>query len=1092
MTPKPRFALATCVLAVLSTVFLLHAPAFAQSTPVTLTITHAGSSSGTVGVVPSGRLCSGIAGATCMVTLNSGDAVTIVANGLSGGSNPPGVFSNGTGSAAACDKTTCDFTITADSSVTVTFDPANGPVVTMSVTLAGDGQGEVGVDNSRRQNFDPAQFSANGATYVSGSVAHIRGVAAADSRFSGFSAGTNGAAACATNASCSFVISANATVTATFHALTALSITPASASISVSRDQTFTPRGTYSNGVTENIAPGLMGTWRTKSQLNTARQSLAAAATATGIYAIGGLTGASPGTPSSAVEVFDPIANTWTTVAAMSTPRAALGAVTVSGLVYAIGGYTTGDVKVASVERYDPSSDMWTARASLAAPRSGLAVAAVNGIIYAIGGETTSGVVGTVEAYDPAANTWTPKASLTTARKFHAAAVVDGLIYVMGGSDISGNPLSSVEAYNPATDSWSAKPGLPGTRTLLAATAIDGVIYAVGGQSGGSATGSTNPFDSVFNQWSNKSFAPTSRSGLAAAALNGIVYAIGGQTSLNFNIRTTEAFTDTARWAISSPAVATINQQGRAVGVAAGQATIDLAIGSLSCAASSTCAQLTVTPNTVALDRTSLAFGSTTNGAQLTNVTPPQTVRMTQSGSGTVTWTASSNQPWLIVSPTSGSGSAIFNVSVNAHPSVLTAGNFTGAISIQLTGASTASAGPVSVSLAVQAEGASTAPFGSVDTPTDGQTNVSGSIPVTGWALDDVGVVRVRIVRVGTAAEGGGEIFIGFASIVEGARPDVATGFPGAPRGTAAGWGYLLLTNFLPNQGNGTFTLRAYADDVDGHTTLLGAKTIVCNNAAAVTPFGAVDTPGQGDTVSGDVTNFGWVLSPGTRRADPTSGGVVTVFIDGVAVGVPGGWASRSDLQTLFPAAQYSGVNNALGVFGFDSRTLSNGVHTLAWGVTDSQGGSAGVGSRYFTVSNGSGLMAGVDAAARLPLSAVRAEQSSTTPLVGRQGFDLGTAYQTSVPDPDGRVTIQSEEIDRIELQLAPRSAGYLEVRGALQPLPIGARLDSDTGIFTWTPGAGFVGTYDFVFVSDGTRRHVRIVLNPKRPGGEPGAEARR
>jgi len=43
-------------------------------------------------------------------------------------------------------------------------------------------------------------------------------------------------------------------------------------------------------------------------------------------------------------------------------------------------------------------------------------------------------------------------------------------------------------------------------------------------------------------------------------------------------------------------------------------------------------------------------------------------------------------------------------------------------------------------------------------------------------------------------------------------------------------------------------------------------------------------------------------------------------------------------------------------------------------------------------------------------------------------------------------------------------------------PLPIGARIDPATGVFTWAPAAGFVGRYDFVL---GGHR-VRIFLRPK------------
>ena len=42
------------------------------------------------------------------------------------------------------------------------------------------------------------------------------------------------------------------------------------------------------------------------------------------------------------------------------------------------------------------------------------------------------------------------------------------------------------------------------------------------------------------------------------------------------------------------------------------------------------------------------------------------------------------------------------------------------------------------------------------------------------------------------------------------------------------------------------------------------------------------------------VANFGWVLSPGPRRADPPSGGTVQVVIDGAFIStVPDGWTSR-------------------------------------------------------------------------------------------------------------------------------------------------------------------------------------------------------
>ena len=49
-------------------------------------------------------------------------------------------------------------------------------------------------------------------------------------------------------------------------------------------------------------------------------------------------------------------------------------------------------------------------------------------------------------------------------------------------------------------------------------------------------------------------------------------------------------------------------------------------------------------------------------------------------------------------------------------------------------------------------------------------------------------------------------------------------------------------------------------------------RTITCDNANAVKPFGAIDTPDQGGTVSGTTyTNFGWALTPQPNMI-PTDG----------------------------------------------------------------------------------------------------------------------------------------------------------------------------------------------------------------------------
>ena len=494
------------------------------------------------------------------------------------------------------------------------------------------------------------------------------------------------------------------------------------------------------------------------------------------------------------------------------------------------------------------------------------------------------------------------------------------------------------------------------------------------------------------------------------------------------------------------------------------------------------------------LDKPNLQFGVTTSGTAFATTTPAQVVRLIQTGAGTVTWTASASQPWLTVSPTSGSGSATFTISVKPGAGVPVSGTVSGAVAFNVVGASN-SPGSVVVTLSTYATGTSGAAFGTFETPLDLATGVNGSIPVTGWALDDVAVSAVRIMRDPVAPEPpGAPLFVGSATFVEGARSDVAAAYPAYPMETRGGWGYLMLTNQLPAHGNGTVKLYAYADDAEGHSTLLGTRVITLNNAAALTPFGAIDTPSQGGVVSGVVNNFGWVLSPGSARADGAGGGTVTVFIDAKPVGTPGGWVSRSDIVATFPQAQYSGVQNALGVYTFDSNTLTNGMHSISWSVRDNTGQQAGVGSRYFWVWNGAGLTPALTMATTAPTlsfadGSVDALPSETGPLMARRGFALDDPLRALENAGDGRFTLTGEELDRFEMQIGERGrdswTGYLRTAAGLAPLPLGSHFDGETQTFTWLAGPGFVGRYDFLFVrSSGgealSRRDVTVILQPK------------
>ena len=194
--------------------------------------------------------------------------------------------------------------------------------------------------------------------------------------------------------------------------------------------------------------------------------------------------------------------------------------------------------------------------------------------------------------------------------------------------------------------------------------------------------------------------------------------------------------------------------------------------------------------------------------------------------------------------------------------------------------------GPITVNLQTYHHGTTVNPIGLIDTPLDNTTGVTGSIPFTGWALDDIEVANVFICRNNVAGEpapidpncgGNAQIFVGAGVFIDGSRTDVQAAAPTYPVSHRAGWGFMVLTNMLPNQGNGTYVFHAYAIDREGQVRVLGTRTLVVDNANATVPFGTIDTPGQGDTVSGNqFVNFGWALTQ-QPKVIPFNGSTISV-----------------------------------------------------------------------------------------------------------------------------------------------------------------------------------------------------------------------
>ncbi len=374
------------------------------------------------------------------------------------------------------------------------------------------------------------------------------------------------------------------------------------------------------------------------------------------------------------------------------------------------------------------------------------------------------------------------------------------------------------------------------------------------------------------------------------------------------------------------------------------------------------------------------------------------------------------------------------------------------------------------------------------------------------------------------SAWGSSLTLIGSATFVPGARPDVEAAFRDMPQAYRAGWGMQVLSNVLPHVplmrphgGQGAITFYAVATDEDGHQTLLGRSTadhaptsLAFDNDAIAMPFGTIDTPAEGAATEAILANFGWALTPDVDAAAgagdiliPTDGSSVIVWIDGAPWGsvsynlcrgnvgnpVPPGVYCNDDVANVFGNAapqipltprssnptvfrNLDAQRGAIGVFAIDTTTLPNGLHTIAWSVTDSAGRTNGVGSRFFVVRNGASLpafrAAALDTAVRpsnpTPSNPGRALPIAHQTILMRTGFDLGEPYTPLLPDAAGIHRLTLPEMGRVELLLEHVDAGYLLANGQARDLPVGSRLDAGTATFTWSPPPGFIGAYRLVF----------------------------
>ncbi len=213
-----------------------------------------------------------------------------------------------------------------------------------------------------------------------------------------------------------------------------------------------------------------------------------------------------------------------------------------------------------------------------------------------------------------------------------------------------------------------------------------------------------------------------------------------------------------------------------------------------------------------------------------------------------------------------------------------------------------------------------------IDSPAQG-AKVSGTVTVSGWAIDNVSTVGTAISSVQVLVDG---TAVGSATY-GGNRPDVCTVYPGRPGCPKVGYSYSLNTATLTS-GSHTITVTA-TDSASPPDIGSGSVTVtVTGSAAAVIPSVDIDSPAPSAKVSGTVTVSGWAID--NVSAVGTAIGSVRVLVDGTAVGTATYGLSRPDVCAAFPGRP--GCPNVGYTYSLNTATLTSGSHTITVTATDS------------------------------------------------------------------------------------------------------------------------------------------------------------
>ncbi len=206
-----------------------------------------------------------------------------------------------------------------------------------------------------------------------------------------------------------------------------------------------------------------------------------------------------------------------------------------------------------------------------------------------------------------------------------------------------------------------------------------------------------------------------------------------------------------------------------------------------------------------------------------------------------------------------------------------------------------------------------------IDGPAPG-ANVSGTITVSGWAIDNTATVGSAIGSVQIQVDGvpSGTATYGVS------RPDVCTVYIGRAGCPNVGFSYTFNGNSL---ALGPHTITAIATDLDAVPD--SSSTTVTVNVVP-SPLVAIDSPAAGSVVSGMVTLTGWAVAPLGSSLAP-----IQVLVDGKQLGLATYGVNRPDVCAVYPGR--SGCPNVGYTFQLNTTPLSSGPHLVTIVAMDTE-----------------------------------------------------------------------------------------------------------------------------------------------------------